>query len=74
MHIDALFLDFAKAFDKVCHAHERLHYKLSHYGINEPLLLWIKDFLSDRSQQVVLEGKYNDSCPVLSGVLQGILC
>ena len=68
-HIDALFLDFAKAFDKV--PHERLCYKLSYYGINEPLLLWIKDFLSDRSQQVVLEGKYSDSCPVLSGVPQG---
>ena len=67
-HIDAL-LDFAKAFDKV--PHERLCYKLSHYGINGPLLLWIKDFLSYRSQQVVLEGKYSDSCPVLSGVPQG---
>ena len=69
VHIDALFLDFAKAFDKV--PHERLCYKLSHYGINGPLLLWIKDFLSDRSQQVVLEGKYSDSCPFLSGVPQG---
>ena len=67
-HIDALFLDFAKAFDKV--PHERLCYKLSHYGINGPLLLWIKDILSDRSQQVVLEGKYSDFCPVLSGILQ----
>ena len=62
-HIDALFLDFAKAFNKV--PHERLCYKLSYYGINGLLLLWIKDFLSDRSQQVVLEGKYSDSCPVL---------
>ena len=44
-HIDALFLDFAKAFDKV--PHKRLCYKLSYYGINGPLLLWIEDFLSD---------------------------
>ena len=70
-HIDALLLDFSKAFDKV--PHERLCYKLSYYGIriNGPLLSWIKDFLSGRSQQVVLEGAYSDSCPVLSGVLQG---
>ena len=38
------------------------------------MLLWIEDFLSDRSQQVVLEAKYSDSCPVLSGVPQGSYC
>ena len=38
--IDALFLDFSKAFDKV--PHERLCLKLSHYGINGCLLDWIK--------------------------------
>ena len=42
-HIDALFLDFVEAFDKM--PHKRLCYKLSHYGINEILLLWIKEFL-----------------------------
>ena len=29
--VDAIFLDFAKAFDKVCHPHLLL--KLQHYGI-----------------------------------------
>jgi len=33
---DAPFLDFAKAFDKV--PHSRLCQKLSHYGINGPIL------------------------------------
>ena len=52
---------------------ERLCYKLSYYGINGPLLLWIKGFLSNITQKVILaiEGKYSDSCPVLSVVLQG---
>ena len=31
-HIDALFLDLAKAVDKV--PHQRLCHKLPHYGIN----------------------------------------
>jgi len=41
--IDALFLDFSKAFDKV--PHERLYLKLLHCGINGNLLNWIKSFL-----------------------------
>ena len=68
-HIDALFLDFAKAFNKVSHI--KLCHKLSFYGINGNLLSWIKDFLSKCSQSVILEGKISSSHPVLSGVPQG---
>ena len=68
-HIDALFLDFAKAFDEVSHI--KLCHKLSFYGINGNLLSWIKDFLLERSQSVILEGKISSSHPVLSGVPQG---
>ena len=39
-HIDALILDFAKAFDKI--SHTKLCHKLSHYGINSQPLSWIK--------------------------------
>lgn len=42
------FLRFPKAFDKV--SHERLCYKLS-YCITGPLLLWIEDFLSNRTHK-----------------------
>ena len=66
---DGLLLDFCKAFDKVPHFH--LFHKLQFYGIKGPLLSWIKNFLSDRSQQVVLDNKQSDSCNVLSGVPQG---
>ena len=56
-------------FDKV--PHSGLFHKLQFYGIKGPLLTWIKNFFSDRSQQVVLNNKRGDSCSVLSGVPQG---
>src|SRR3989442_1062454 len=46
-------MDFAKAFDKV--SHNKLIYKLHSYGIEGDVLNWIKSFLSDRTQQVVVE-------------------
>ena len=62
-------MDFSKAFDKV--PHKRLNYKLNCYGIRGDTLEWITDFLSSRSQRVVLDGDSSDSAPVLSGVPQG---
>ena len=67
--IDAILLDFSKAFDKV--PHQRLLLKLRHYGIGESTLQWIQSFLSDRSQQVLVEGQASESSPVTSGVPQG---
>ena len=49
--IDAILLDFSKAFDKV--PHQRLAAKLHHYGIRDQTLSWIKSVLADSSQQVV---------------------
>jgi hypothetical protein len=45
--VDAILLDFPKAFDKV--PHERLLLKLHHYGIRGLTLQWIKNFLLDRT-------------------------
>ena len=66
--IDAILLDFIKAFDKV--PHERLAVNLRHYGIQTSLLEWIQSFLRDRSQQVRVEGQSSTSVPVVSGVPQ----
>ena len=66
---DVLLLDFCKAFDKVPHC--CLFNKLQFYGIQGSLLNWIKNFLTDRSQQVILDNKQSISCKVLSGVPQG---
>ena len=66
---DAILLDFSKAFDKV--PHYRLCEKLAFYGIQGPLLNWIRSFLTNRTQCVVLNGQSSRPSNVLSGVPQG---
>ncbi|XP_072043470.1 uncharacterized protein [Amphiura filiformis] len=66
---DLILLDFAKAFDKV--SHRLLVHKANHYGIRGSTLLWIQDFLSGRTQQVVVDGKTSSPTKVTSGVPQG---
>ena len=67
--IDAILLDFSKAFDKV--PHERLAMKLHYYGARGHTLHWIKSFLSDRQQRVVVDGVSSKPAPVTSGVPKG---
>ncbi len=64
-----VIMAFAKAFDKVPHQH--LLYKLKYYGISCNAYDWISDFLTDRTQTVVLEGEMSSKAPVTSGVPQG---
>ena len=67
--VDVIYFDFAKAFDTV--PHRRLLKKLEAYGIRGKVLEWIKAFLSDRHQQVKVNGSLSKKCRVLSGVPQG---
>ena len=67
--VDAVFLDFAKAFNKVSHAHVLC--KLECYGIKGQILNWLRDFLTSRKQCVVIEGQASDWLSVTSGVPQG---
>ena len=67
--IDSILLDFSKAFDKVCH--RKLLHKLNHYGIRGEVLLWITDFLKNRTQCVVVRGTSSKHSAVISGVPQG---
>jgi hypothetical protein len=62
-------LDFAKAFDKV--PHSRLLRKLEHYGIRGSAQNWIKSFLTDRTQKVLVDGACSEEGKVTSGVPQG---
>ena len=66
---DVILLDFLKAFDRV--SHMRLCHKLHHLGINGSLLAWIKCFLSERTQRVIVNGQRSSPSVVLSGVPQG---
>ena len=67
--MDLLILDFSKAFDTV--AHQRLIKKLDYYGIRDETLLWITNWLTGRTQQVVVDGDHSVKSPVRSGVPQG---
>ena len=67
--IDAVFLDFAKAFNKV--PHQRLLLKLEYYDIRSNTLQWIGSFLSNRKQCVIVEGVSSNVVPVTSGAPQG---
>ena len=66
---DTIVMDFSKAFDKV--AHNRLIFKLERIGVDVQACRWIRSFLSDRSQKVVIDGEESDPAPVTSGVPQG---
>ena len=66
---DAIYLDFAKAFDKVPHA--RLIQKLRGHGIGGKVLAWIREWLKERKQRVCINGVCSGWREVVSGVPQG---
>lgn len=67
--LDIIYCDFKKAFDSV--PHQRLLKKISAYGIRGQILNWIRDFLADRKQEVVVRGVRSSLETVTSGVPQG---
>ena len=58
---DEIYLDYAKAFDKFDH-------KL--LGIHPKIILWIENFLSNRTQTVVVDGYVSIIALISSGVPQ----
>jgi hypothetical protein len=66
---DVIYLDFAKAFDKV--PHDRLIAKLKGHGIDGKVGIWIKEWLNGRKQRVCLQGYQSRWRAVASGVPQG---
>ena len=56
--VDLVYLDFAKAFDRV--PHTELIYKLHLLGIRDPLLTWFRSYLYKRRHRVVIDGFASD--------------
>ena len=67
--INCLYLDFMKAFDTV--PRQRILHKLESYGIKGPILSWIRDFLSNRVQRVIVNGTPSAWSDALGGITQG---
>ena len=66
----AVVLDFQKAFDKV--PHSLLLQKIRQIqGIDPHIINWIQDFLTDRSQRVMVKKSKSAELAVTSGVPQG---
>ena len=70
-NIEAVYLDFAKAFDKIDHS--ILINKLKHIGVGGKLLSIMEDYLSNHKQYVEINSTASDLLLVLSGVPQGSL-
>ena len=67
--IDTVYLDFAKAFDKV--DHKILLQKVARHGIKGKIGGWIREFLRDRKYRVIANGAMSEIQDVTSGVPQG---
>ena len=67
--IDVIYCDFQKAFNTV--PHKQLLEILIHYGITDPVLSWVQDFLSNQRQQILVNGCKSEIFDVISGVPQG---
>ena len=67
--VDIIYLDFAKAFNKVPKA--RLMTKMKAKGIGGDVHRWIENWLTGREQRVVVGGESSGWKPVTFGVPQG---
>jgi len=67
--VDIIFIDFRKAFDTIPHC--RLLNKLYYYGIQGKIHDWIKLWLTQRVQRIVVNGHDSNFTQVKSGVPQG---
>ena len=68
-HMITAIFDCTKAFDVV--SHPKLFHKLSAYGIGGNLLTWIRQLLTDRTQNTRVGNSLSESVQLGSGVVQG---
>jgi len=64
-----VFFNLSKAFDTV--PHQQLLFKLFELQVDPFLIRWVSNYLTNRTQSVVLGGAQSNPLPVVSGVPQG---
>lgn len=64
--VHAIFLDYKKAFHSV--PHTPLINKLQDASLHINLLAWLTDYLTQRKQQIAIDGVKSDVVVVTSGV------
>ena len=69
LNCDSVYLDFAKAFDKVDLG--ILGHRLRAMGIYGNIAVWLHDFLHGRTQQVFANNELSKIDTIISGVPQG---
>ena len=69
LDIDVLYLDFAKAFDRV--PHKRLLKKVQAHGVCGKVYSWIENWLMNRQQRVKFNSSNTGWNKVTNGVPQG---
>ena len=57
LEVRSIFLDIAKAFDKVWH--DGIIFKLTENGISGNLLILLRNFLNERKQRVILNRQFS---------------
>ena len=71
--VDAIVVDFSKAFDLVPHG--RLLVKIAESGVDTRVVVWIREFLLGGTQRVRVGGELSEEIRVTSGVPQAsVLC
>ena len=63
------FFDISKAFDRVWY--DGLIHKINNYGFRYNLCDWLKSYLHNRKQRIVINNKHSSFLPVKAGVPQG---
>lgn len=67
--VNIIYTDLAKAFDKV--SHSKLLEVIKSYGISGNILSWLQNFLTNRTQSVVINNYRSNPLLITSGVPQG---
>ena len=68
-HVIGIFVDLSKAFDTI--DHQKLLFKLEHYGIRGVCHKLLSSYLSNRQQCTNFQQTQSDTCIVEYGVPQG---